>query len=876
MVIFVKESNVRNLTKTLAVISILAPASAYPLGIGDIKLHSALNQNLNAEIALQLSGENIDDIKVKLAPPEKFDEAGVAWNYFLSKIKFSTIIQANGSVVIKLTTTEALKEPFLDLLLEVSWPKGNLYREFTVLVDPPSVYNQATIPVQSSSQPVVSQQTYRTESQAQRYAPQPAQVNYGSADEYGPTRKNDTLWHVAEGLSREQGVSVEQMMVALFQANPDAFYKDNVNALIAGKTLKIPEKDVIVKLSRSQALAEFNRQRQAWKNRLVPAPVKSAEVKETVTDNQLKLIAPVEATVADDAVVAPGGDKSTSAKKSTTSQAGVEASSSAETPASPADAAIQTKIAALEKQLAVMQQIIALKDQQLAAIQNQAQPRQPAEVAAPTPSPTVESKTVAAPIAIEPQSVNPQAQSVQEPAVVSQPKAPIESAPTPQTPAPVEIKPVEPVKTKPPVVQPTVTIEESPDFIYLGAAGAGVSILGALGWLWWRKRKVEEESGTESMFASSSLLQVPDDEDIFSVPVVADNTAYTVGESSFLSEFTPSDFNSFDTDQGEIDPISEADVYLAYGRYQQAEELMRHAISDHPDRDECKLKLLEIYYASENKQAFAGYADELAQAGKNKQVEFWGKVAEMGEELCPDAALFSNGDAHFSNHKVAVPESAPISHTDADTEELDFDLVSLEELPNKDPAPAAVQQPKISALDYDLTSFEVEDDTFVDQERNNQEIDFDLTAFAPKSDKTEKAEKPVVESIDALESFDFNFDLANEDDQPIKEPSISASEQKITPANELSLDNSLDFDSDDFDFSFDFDETDSQVSNRSNDQFAVSDLTDMDELETKLDLAKAYVDMGDMGAARDIASEVLTKGTDAQKTAAQELLDDLS
>ncbi|MDP3905163.1 MAG: hypothetical protein Q8Q40_14470, partial [Methylococcaceae bacterium] len=90
----------RNLTKTLAVVSILAPASAYPLGIGDIKLHSALNQNLNAEIALQLSGENIDDIKVKLAPPEKFDEAGVAWNYFLSKIKFSTITQANGSVVI--------------------------------------------------------------------------------------------------------------------------------------------------------------------------------------------------------------------------------------------------------------------------------------------------------------------------------------------------------------------------------------------------------------------------------------------------------------------------------------------------------------------------------------------------------------------------------------------------------------------------------------------------------------------------------------------------------------------------------------------------------------------------------------------------------
>ncbi len=138
----------RNLTRTLAVVSLLAPASAHPLGIGDIKLHSALNQNLNAEIPLVVSaGENAADIKVNLAPPDKFDEAGVPWSYFLSKIKFEPAVGPNGSVVIKLSSREALKEPVLDLLLEVSWPKGNLYREFTVLVDPPAAYSQATIPV---------------------------------------------------------------------------------------------------------------------------------------------------------------------------------------------------------------------------------------------------------------------------------------------------------------------------------------------------------------------------------------------------------------------------------------------------------------------------------------------------------------------------------------------------------------------------------------------------------------------------------------------------------------------------------------------------------------------------------------------------------
>ena len=109
----------------------MAPVSVLPLGVGDIKLHSALNQNLNAEIALVVSpNENPSDITVKLASPDKFDEAGLPWNYFLSKIKFDLVTRPNGKVVIKLTSNEALREPFLDFLLEVTWPKGNLYREF--------------------------------------------------------------------------------------------------------------------------------------------------------------------------------------------------------------------------------------------------------------------------------------------------------------------------------------------------------------------------------------------------------------------------------------------------------------------------------------------------------------------------------------------------------------------------------------------------------------------------------------------------------------------------------------------------------------------------------------------------------------------------
>ena len=119
---------------------------------------------------------------------------------FLSKIKFEPVVRPNGSVVIKLSSKEALKEPFLDFLLEVSWPKGNLYREFTVLVDPPSVYKEATIPVSTSAE---------SDEPAPVFAPQqPVQTSeqngVDSAGEYGPTRRTDTLWSIAERASKTE------------------------------------------------------------------------------------------------------------------------------------------------------------------------------------------------------------------------------------------------------------------------------------------------------------------------------------------------------------------------------------------------------------------------------------------------------------------------------------------------------------------------------------------------------------------------------------------------------------------------------------------------------------------------------------------------
>jgi pilus assembly protein FimV len=864
VVTIVKKSNVRNLTRTLAVVSLLAPVSAHPLGIGGIKLHSALNQNLHAEIALMLSGgEDAADIKVNLAPPDKFDEAGVPWSSFLTKIKF----ERSGNVI-RLSSREALKEPFLDFLLEVSWPKGTLYRQFTVLVDPPATYRQATIPVVTQAQSYASEPAYVPERQAVSKPIAKTQRSFDSPSEYGPTRPNDTLWKVAERISRYSGVSVEQMMIALYQANPRAFYKENVNALMAGKSLKIPEKAVIIKLSRKQAIAEFNRQTAAWKNRELPVPVETAAapeasaVKDAVVDNQLTLAAPAETTVADNTVIAPGTEQAVAENKTGSEKPATASEQAAQTPETSnaaTDAATQNRLAALETQLAEMQKMLALKDQQLSALQNQSHAKPPAD-GAQVVQPATTDKVV--------EAVRPVTQSGVRP----QPK---------------------------PVDKPAVQDDSSTDNTYFMNVGAtGVGILSLLGWLWWRKRKVEEETSAESMFASS-MLNIKEAADSFAPPKADAPSGYgveAVGESSFLSEFTPSDFDAFDTNQSEIDPISEADVYLAYGRYQQAEDLIRQAIKDQPDRNECKLKLLEIFYANENKKAFETYANELAAAGKNEQAEFWAKVAEMGRELCPDSVLFFSDEMKKSQKIEAAAVNTFVAAAQSDGLELNEDdemnLAGFDEALNGAAANETLEA-KNNELDFDLNSFEIEDDLGEDEQGNNDAIDFDLSSFQVKpTEATDTANLAAAETEDEYEyeSFDFDVPLKHKESKESALLDLSAAEnaEEGFKAIDLSDDSNFvlaaDFGSDSFDTDFDFN-FDLNLNNpvagttvpadEQGGETGVFDLTDMDEFETKLDLAKAYIDMGDAESAKSIVEDVVVKGSAEQQRAAQTILNEL-
>jgi pilus assembly protein FimV len=912
---------IRKLSLAVAVATALSPLGALALGLGEIHPQSALNQTFKADIdLLSVTQDELQDVRVSLASVEAFKKAGMDRPYLLTSLRFAPQLTASGKPVISVTSKDPIREPFLNFLVEVNWPKGRLVREFTVLLDPPVTLSRKPAPVAAPvarNQPVTRVMPRRSTSAPAAGVAEPS-MSVAGAREYGPVQPNDNLWSIAKQM-RQEGESIEQVMMALQNHNPSAFINNNVNNLKVGKILRLPEEADVTAMSKREAREEFLAQTREWKSGVSAAAPSEAGQRQPAAPapepkDRLKLISPKPGT-------GESAEREGLAESEEIERLKQEILLVRESNASTLqeNSALQSRVQELEKQIQDIQRLLTLKSDQLAEVQaaqsiaaEKMKEIQPAEGEQEVPAEEPTEEVPAEPAITE--TERPVAEEVTEPVVpvpegtvieevdieakidseakvAEQPPTPaVEPPPPPETEKPA----VEPTTPAPEVAKPsTAALPEKKVSYFDGlkenstllaiVGGAGVLLVGLLTMIMRRRKEAEAE------FAESIL--VSPDSDI--APGGADDSSSLTSptdETSFMSDFSPSDIDALQDETGEVDPLSEADVYIAYGRYQQAEELINQAIEKYPEREELKHKLLEIYFSSKKSDEFSALAQELHNKGlEQRQPDAWGKIAMMGKELNPGHALFAGAAAGMAaadlsdegddigldlgplTEDEAPSPAEPEKDSMAISEDLDsMDLSGLENLDEMDSesleADLSLDSEFLNKMDGVEEAAPMEDSDALDIDLSELEVDSmpsGISGMDSKPAAQESGEEPLP------------FDLSDIEDSQVAEGVVDEIEMEDSEVlDNLDLESiekelegiSSDLDSD----SAEVDEL-SLLHSHSEDL----DLESTDEVTTKLDLARAYIDMGDNEGAKSILEEVVGEGNEPQQKEAQQLLSGL-
>lgn len=843
----------KRLAPVMAILAMLIPAASFALGLGNITMNSALNQPLNAEIELlSVQPDDLNNLVVKLASEEDFQRVGAERAFFLTDISFEVVKRKNGTAYVQLNSARTVTEPFLDFVVEARWPRGRILREFTVLVDPPVLSDEAPAPVTQPAAAATPTAPAASRPAQTRQAPIRARAELAPVSRqageltYGPVKYNDTLFEIANQM-RPGDVTVNQMMAALVRENPNAFYNGNVNQLKAGYVLRVDDAAKLNALTVADADAEIQRQHVEWRARKSGKLVLQAEAPaggRVARDGEGTAGSTLSA--ADQArlkLVAPGSQGAGSgAGEGDVNQLREDLLLAAEA----LDAnrqetdELKSRLSQMEEQLEAMQRLIMLKDDEMMSMQKQlGKDVVSAEAETPIASPEAVSDEAAADDA----AIAAMAEAM--PAEGETPMVEAEEAVAPkQAPVPA------------PVVVDEPGLLEDPLLMY---GGIGIILVLIIAVVIQRRRKMQD--GFEE-----SILNVG------GAGASAGATAETMtqgGESSMVSDFAMSEMSGMsgiEADSADVDPISEADVYLAYGRHQQAEDILKEALEKEPERNEIKLKLLEVSFAAKDRAVFEQRAQEFHDALGDESDPMWAKVVTMGSQLCPGSDLFGGRSADALKEDLAQAVEAG----DDDLLDFDFDLDA-------------------DSVGGDSSGLDLEaDDVFAELE-------------AATGEAAASIAEPATEEL-----ADLNFDMEMPSEEPVK-----AQKPAAPKADD---DNGLDFDVSSLDFNLDVDAESGDAAvatadeeggldfdlggmdelslESAGEELSAEDLGDeladelgdeledvfgsVDEVGTKLDLAKAYVDMGDADGARSILDEVLEEGDDEQKKQAEELLSQIA
>ncbi|WP_237246621.1 FimV/HubP family polar landmark protein [Sideroxyarcus emersonii] len=870
-------------------------------GLGGINVTSSLGQPLKAEIELVSVGkEDKTTLRAKLASVDAYKNAGIDFPYNLPKPRFQIEERSGGEQYVKVTTLQPVNEPFVTLLVELSWSSGKLLREYTFLLDPvdykpeqpkpeelkPILAVPAVAPAPAPvavSEPVaaepLAEKPVATEAASapaaaavaesavtaapvaeaapveqvpaeQALAPASAPAAASaievtpvtqdalskeealaeaapvSAPEHITVVRGDTLAKIAAQI-KPANVSLERMLVALYRENAGEFDGHNMNRIRAGKILTIPQSDAVKMLPQADAEEEVRAQAADWnvyRQKLAAARTARAEregkqeaagkISTAVTDKATASKEPAKEVLKLSKGEAPN-DKAVGGGKSS-AQDKVMAKEEDAIAKGKALKEAQERTAILEKNVQDMKRLAELK-------------KETAPVSAP-----------AAAVALNAASTVQAA-----------------SAPAPAKPKPKVVAPKV-------VEQPSIIDQLLDEPLYMAGAAALVLALGGLGFVVARRGK---QGGSKKPASKKDNKQDQQENDGSATGRMAAPVVPSPETGDFTSTSTPTATPVASTESEEVDPIGEADLFLTFGRDAQAEEVLKEALKKNPNNIPVKLKLLSIYASRKDTNSFYSYAREIKESG---DMTAWEQAAAMGRELDPSNPFYG-GDASAVQARESKVEAAP-----AATPAVDFDLgfgsPAAPAAPSFGQSTVVIEAPaqektaimsseelqnalQATPMDFDITGTNpgvpsmnttgTGPDATVAM--NMDDLVFDVTATHPKIPAA-TASAPAAPADDGGLTFTLDF------------PTESMP-KAVTPVRDLGLD----------EITLNLDKP------AASGGAASPELKDehWQEVATKLDLAKAYQEMGDAAGAREILEEVLRDGDEQQRGAAQTLMQQL-
>ena len=880
--------------------SLTLAAAAHAAGLGRLTVLSTLGEPLSAEIEIvSLAPGEDEGISARLAGADLFAQAGIDVNPALNTVRIS-IERRDNRPYLRITTREPINEPFLDLLIELQWSSGRLVREYTFLLDPPEYRSRrqaiaaaplaptpaaekpapapaaeeqkpaeepkpaaeapsalatpapeaAITPAPATATPSAPvEQTPLAEKPAEEKpaeekptAEKPAAEKPAGANTY-EVKRGDTLGGIAKA-NLPPGVSLNQMLIAIFRANEDAFIRGNVNLVRTGRILNMPEPDAIGTIDREEANRLVKEQHDQWmeyRSRLaaVPGPAEAAAPQQDAAGR----IEPKP-----EAAKPPAPSDQVRLSKSEPGKPAAPGSRAArEDDAAARERALQesqSRTSELEKNVADLQKLLALKNQQLAELEKKAG-------AKPAPVPPVAQAPAQQPVApAKPEAPKPAAEAPKPPA-----EAPKPAAEAPQ-PAPAAPKPAAPVAPRPvakkaaPAPEPSIIDEFLDNPMYLGLLGALVILLVAYFIYSWRRKKNAQARFKDSVLDAAASGGVSLGE--ATAPPSSPTSTRTASQAPAGMEAE------------EVDPIAEADVYMAYGRDAQAEEILKEALQKDANRTAVHGKLLEIYAHRKDTGAFAQTATKLRSLTNGAGLE-WEKAAALGRSIDPGNNLYGAGPGAAEPSPRPAAPFAP----SAAVPTLDFDLGGTSQVASPVPDISFDEPPKAPGI-------------------TTTSMDLDLGATRPTL-QTQRL--PAVSPDQTIATnfgeksggggLDFNLDLGMEEKKPA--PAAQPGAPAAEPSGGLDFDLNLDLDKGEKPAAepakVDLSDISLDLGNPSDDATVMA-ATRLDpggsarwqEVATKLDLAKAYEEMGDKDGARELLREVMKDGDPAQRGTAEQLL----